>query len=447
MRTAGEPRAIRGHQAAPANHRDAHDLEVLGADHEEVGHRPARWRVGAACAPVTVAPGAGSKWDEHRVCRGGHAGQRPGGVAQAVLKCRDTFGIAARYRRDRGADRCHTIGLEAWGDGDEVDERPQQDQTAEQAARSISRSVRRRRGSSSAGVRASDRRAHRRGARCPHPRSRRRRARGRPARSAAARVEAAATARTRPSSVTSAASGSVPGYRATSHDASGCAIATPSPPATPKSPRVSVHICRAMRAGVAPSAPRVANSRAPRVCLGEQEVRDVRARDRQQHGDRQPEQQHHRLDRADHRLLQPIEMDGTVAVRVGIGRRQPRRDCCDLVLCRRERGVSAQPADRCQRDRSALVQERRWREGERHPQIGAAGRESIGFRGKHSDDRPALGANLNGAADRGRVAAEMGLPESVPQHDSGRRTEAVVVGHQRPTPRAAGSRAPGAPPR
>src|ERR1041385_5489514 len=46
---------------------------------------------------------------------------------------------------------------------------------------------------------------------------------------------------------------------------------------------------------------------------------DVRAGDRQQHRDRQREQQNHRLDRTDHRLLQAIDPHRAFAVRVRSG--------------------------------------------------------------------------------------------------------------------------------
>ena len=75
-----------------------------------------------------------------------------------------------------------------------------------------------------------------------------------------------------------------------------------------------------------------------------------------------------------------------------------------------------------ERDRSALVQKRGRGKRQRGPHIGAAGGEPIGLRREHADDRVALAADLQRAADDGRVAAEM-------------RTSRTCIPASRPAPR------------
>jgi hypothetical protein len=77
-----------------------------------------------------------------------------------------------------------------------------------------------------------------------------------------------------------------------------------------------------------------------RVRLGEEQIGNVRARDGQQHGDREREQHHHQFDRPDHRVLKAVEAYGAVAIRVGIrslvSRRLHRASPCQSVHTSRQ---------------------------------------------------------------------------------------------------------------
>ena len=90
-------------------------------------------------------------------------------------------------------------------------------------------------------------------------------------------------------------------------------------------------------------------------------------------------------------------------------------------------------ADGRQRDRSAGVQKGRGRERQRTPDVRAARGKAVGFRDQHADNRPPHGAELQRTAYHGWVAAEVRLPESVPEHHAFRAAELVLFRQQQPS--------------
>ena len=188
-------------------------------------------------------------------------------------------------------------------------------------------------------------------------------------------------------------------------------------------------------AGEAPrrcaNGPADAELQAARVRLREEQVGDVGARDGQEHRDRSASSS-------------IIGLTGPTIASCSPSRRTARsRFVSGYAAASRAAivessswaaamvGIGAQPADRRQRDRSALVQKRGGRERQRGPDVGAARGKAIGFRREHADDRAPHGADLQRAADRGRVAAEMRLPERYPSITLPASAEVVLFRQQR----------------
>ena len=362
--------------------------------------------------------------------RGGDAGQRCGGVAQAVLQCHDLRRLAVRNGRDRRPDGDHALRIEPRCRGREVEERPEQKYPAEQQHNRY-RDLRGDEDVRHAAVPhgqaapriAAQIRADPRVAQTTRPREAREKRRAERA-GGGNRQDAAVERHVRRERKRVGIARDEPQReRLRERDAE---RAGDGEEREAFRPQLSGQASRRCADGAAD-----AKLQGARVRLGQEQVGDVRAGDGQQHRDRQREQHHHRLDRPDHRVLQSVEAYGAIAVRVRIGSGQPRGNRRDLAPGCRHRGIGAQPADRRQRDRSALVQKRGRRKRERGPHIGAARGEPIGLRRKHTHDRVAHGADLQRAADGGRVAGEMRLPEPVSQHDGRRRAEAVLFRLQR----------------
>ena len=335
----------RGDAAAP-QHRHAHHLEVLRADHEEVGHRPARRRlVLHAHAAIAVSPRSRRERDEHGVRRAGDAGQRPRRVAQQILEGDSAGRAASRLCGDRGADGDDVGGIEARGRGREAHERPQQQDAADEedhrdgdlgrdeerghAAVAPGEAAPRIGAQAGAGARVAQ------PARARKPGEQRRGERARGGDREHARVDPHV-------------GGQRQRFRIDRDEREG---------ERPRDRDPEQPGDREERQAFGPQLPREPSGRgadggadpeleAARVRLRQQQVGDVRAGDGQEHRDRSGEQQHHRLDRPDHRVLQAVERHLPHPVGVRVGGREPRADGRDFVLRRRHRRIGAQPSDR-----------------------------------------------------------------------------------------------------
>ena len=159
----------------------------------------------------------------------------------------------------------------------------------------------------------------------------------------------------------------------------------------------------------------------PGARAGEQKVRDVRRRDQQDDADRAEEREKHGPCRAEEALVEGLEREAKARIGLGVGARQPRRECVGFGerLLGRDAGRAA---GRHAKDPKAPVRElvRRPRELvlERNPEFEARARKlEVGRH--HADDRERTVREREGLSDDGRVAPEAARPEPMRQDGEG----------------------------
>ena len=107
--------------------------------------------------------------------------------------------------------------------------------------------------------------------------------------------------------------------------------------------------------------------------------------------------------------------------------RQPFGDRRELGPRLRHGDAGLQPGDSPERNRAALIEEGVRRIPQRCPQVAPAGGKAIDGVGPDTHDRRACGTEADAASDDGPIAAERLPPESLAEHDDGRRTRVKVV--------------------
>ncbi len=192
------------------------------------------------------------------------------------------------------------------------------------------------------------------------------------------------------------------------------AITRPATPPAMPSTTDSVRSCRISRPRPAPSATRTASSVPSRRRTREQQVRDVRARDQQHEADGAEQHEQRRSHVAEHQVAQSDRVERQPAIRLRKPRLQLRAKPLQIVsdLLRRHAWLRAAddieelgpPSGDARRVEGRIVADRR-------DQVGAirqlcAGRED-------ADNRVALAADEDAAAQHRWIAAELALPETV----------------------------------
>jgi hypothetical protein len=160
-------------------------------------------------------------------------------------------------------------------------------------------------------------------------------------------------------------------------------------------------------------------------------VSEIRAAEQQQETDR-PQEHPERLAQivVDQDVGQPVEVDAPVLVGMRIVVRDPRADGVHVGLRLFERHTRLQPRDHA--EPVVVARPFAWRECQRTPQLRPAPVERAV--GRHDADHGVrIPVEQDRAADDGRIAPELLLPERMADHDDAIASGRVFAGGERPS--------------